>query len=487
MPIPDVGASGVPEPALPLSSVTVPIFVPMEVVRSFLDGEIPAAFAEGETTELIERPGLSASANWNLTRSPLQLSGDDGVLAGSLDLAGSADIGVDLGPAGISKNVDLRGRISLLARPRLQSDWRLTVPDFQIRDELQEATMELALPAAGTAPGEETEENPILEDMPRLGAFVRGVRNVVSAVATSIGERTVSISVRSILSRYLEPEIEALRSNIVEDIAASDFLEESAREIWSRLCTSVPVESGYWLRVKPVRARAAQPSVTTEGILVHLGVEAETQLSSSSTELNCPFPDSLTVEPAEGGQFEIRLPMELDYKVVRRELSGFLVGETSESPFSIGVDEVTYFGAHGRSLLLGMAVRTHTASWLDSFAVGTVYVALDPYLDVGSDTLRFREVRMDTASRNALVAAVAELGEPFFERAIERHAFDLGPTYGQLLSAANDAIEDLSSDPFEVRGTMDELGLMGIQLGAESLRLEGFARGDLSVVVAEIP
>ena len=347
--------------------------------------------------------------------------------------------------------------------------------------------MELALPAAGTAPGEETEENPILEDMPRLGAFVRGVRNVVSAVATSIGERTVSISVRSILSRYLEPEIETLRSNIVEDIAASDFLEESAREIWSRLCTSVPVESGYWLRVKPVRARAAQPSVTTEGILVHLGVEAETQLSSSGTELDCPFPDSLTVEPAEGGQFEIRLPMELDYKVVRRELSGFLVGETSESPFSIGVDEVTYFGAHGRSLLLGMAVRTHTASWLDSFAVGTVYVALDPYLDVGSDTLRFREVRMDTASRNALVAAVAELGEPFFERAIERHAFDLGPTYGQLLSAANDAIEDLSSDPFEVRGTMDELGLMGIQLGAESLRLEGFARGDLSVVVAEIP
>ena len=201
----------------------------------------------------------------------------------------------------------------------------------------------------------------------------------------------------------------------------------------------------------------------------------------------CPFPDSVTLESPRPSSVEINLPAEVDYSVLKRGLSDLLVGKAFEDFVSVRVDDVITVGSAGRSLLLGIAVIVDTGGWFGPRAAGTVYVLVQPHLDVDSKTIRFLNVRMDTASRNALVAAVGKLGEPLLERAIERYELDLASTYEQLLSAANDAFDALSSDGLVVNGRIDDVRLTRLDVDAEAIRLLGTARGNMSFIVTEVP
>ena len=94
---------------------------------------------------------------------------------------------------------------------------------------------------------------------------------------------------------------------------------------------------------------------------------------------------------------------------------------------------------------------------------------------------------MDTASRDALVAAVGELSEPFLERAIERYELGLASTHHQLLTAGNSALSALSSEGLVVTGQINDVRLSRLDVGAVAVRLIGTAKGNVSVVVTEQP
>ena len=477
-------------PALPrsLSTITVPIFLPIATVRSFLDKEIPTVFNDSSTSEVVDEINLRASTSWKLVRTPLVLSGNDGAIRGTVDLAGPVRVAAHLGPARASATVDLGGRILVSARPQLQPDWRMTVPEFHLKALLDEARVDLSLPITRMVPFEVIKKIPIVKDIPLIGAIVDGVTEVVKTVTRPIEEiTTFRVSVRSIVQRYLDPEIASLRDDIVRDVGSADFLRESAEGNWKNLCISIPVESGLWLQIKPIRARAAQPQITTDGILLQLGIDAETWMSPREIEPSCPFPASVTLESPRPSSIEINLPAEVDYSVLKKGLSDLLVGKIFEDLVYVRVDDVITVSSAGRSLQLGVAVTVDTGGWFGPRAAGTVYVLVQPHLDVDSKTVRFLNVRMDTASRNAVVAAVGKLGEPLLERAIERYELDLESTRQQLLSAANDALDALSSDGLVVNGRIDDVRLTRLDVDEKAIRLLATARGNMSVIVTEVP
>lgn len=488
---PQIPASLNPEmQAVPKSftSVTVPIAVPIQAVQSILDQKIPRTFKGSSGSEVVKEIGLSASARWNLARSTLLLSGRDGRLTGNVNLNGTVHVVAHLGSARATEKVSLGGHISMSTLPQVQPDWRLTVPDLQIRAILNKATIDISLPVVRLVPVEEIEKIPFIKDLPIIGAILRGVKKIVRIVMKPIEEiTTFPISVRSVVRKYLDREVNDLRNDIVKQVSSSDSLRKAAKNAWNEMCTTIPVMQGLWLQIKPIGARISQPDVKGDTIFVKLGIDAETQITSTKVEPECPFPESAVIATSMPNKIAINLPAEVDYSVVREGLSGLLVGKSFGSLVSLTVKDVIDVRASGGSLILGIVVVVETDSWIRSRAEGTVYVLAKPQLDAEGEIVRFRDVRMDTASRDVLVDVAGELSEPFLERAVERYELDLGPVRDRVLGDANKAIEKFSLDGLKVSGRIDDVRLVGLEVGEHAVRLHGNAQGRISVVVAENP
>ena len=371
--IPKSEPLAMPAPPPSLTTVTVPISIRLPVIRSFLDNKIPSIFAGSSKTEVVDKLDMTASANWHLTRSALLLSGEEGKLNGTIKLTGPVRVAAHLGPACTSATVNLRGSISVSAQPNLREDWHLIVPDLQLHATLNDALVYVSLPVTRMVPIEVIDKIPIVKDLPLIGAILSGFKKVVRTVLKPVEDITkFPVSVRSIVRKYLEPEITDLRDDMVTDIASADFLRKSAEKYWSRLCTSVPIETGLWLQIKPIHARVLQPRISENRILLQLGIDAETQVVSKHTEPSCPFPEFLTLESSGSGRIDINLPAEVDYLVIRKGLSDLLVGNSFGDVVSVRVNDVIEVGAVGGSLMLGLAVTVDTGGWFRSRAAGTV-------------------------------------------------------------------------------------------------------------------
>ena len=125
---------------------------------------------------------MTASASWNLTRSALLLSGEEGKLNGSVKLAGPVRVAADLGPARTSATVNLRGIITVSAQPKLREDWHLIVPDLQLRATLNDALVYVSVLDTFMVPIEVIDKIPIVKDFPLIGAILSGFKKVVRTV-----------------------------------------------------------------------------------------------------------------------------------------------------------------------------------------------------------------------------------------------------------------------------------------------------------------
>ena len=434
---------------------------------------------------------LNATIDWNLSRSTLRVTGGNNTLNGSVDIGGPVSAAVNLGLERISARVNLQGRVAVTARPQLREDWRLTTPDLELGVTLNEASLPLSLPITRMVPFEVVAEIPIIRDIPLIGEIISGIRRVVRTVTRPIEQiTTVDISVRGVVQEHLDPEISELRNEIRTDIRNADFLREAAEQAWGSLCLQASLAPDVWLQVRPLYARAAQPQITEEGILLQLGIDAETQVSTSDTTPNaqtCSFPDTLSIEALRPANIEINLPARLDYEVLQRALSDHLVGQTFGDLVSVIVDDVVQVRAAGKSLLVQINVTLRTSGWWSTQAAGTLYVLAEPYLDAESQRLRFLDVSLETASRNALVAAVGEASEPLVENLIEGYDYDLSSTYAELRNTANAALGALSSDDLVLDGGLEDVRFARLDVGTQYLRLLATARGQITATIARIP
>ena len=76
----------------------------------------------------------------------------------------------------------------------------------------------------------------------------------------------------------------------------------------------------------------------------------------------------------------------MDYSVIRKGFSDLLVGNSFGDVVSVRVNDVIEVGAVGGSLVLGLAVTVDTGGWFRSRAAGTVYILVQPHLDVDSSS-----------------------------------------------------------------------------------------------------
>ena len=484
-PIPTSASSGTtPSPTSP-STLSIPVSIPIETLDSHLEGLIPNSWADSSTEEILDELDLSASARWKLHRSALGLSARDAALHARPGFSGPVHLSVDLGPVGVNATVELRGRLLLSTQPQLQSDWQLTIPDLSLRAEYDEATVPVTIPLTRHISVDFIERIPIVKDLPLIGELVSGFREVVRTVTKPIEElTTVDVSVRGIVRDYMEPSIENLRRDIIEEVAAAPLLREAAAASWKKLCSTVALGSGVWLQLKPVRAYASQPRITDDTILLQLGIDAHTQLLLEDQQPTCPFPETLALRSPGPNRIEINLPAQISYAILDDALTEFFAGQSFGDAILVRVDDITHVGPAEGSLVLGVAITVDTRKWFLSRAEGTLYFLVTPHLDVDSQTMHFLDVSMDAESRNHLLHAVGEIGEPLLERAIEQYTLELEPFRQRLLREGNEWIASLAMEGLTVSGEILDIRLTRLEAGANALQLQGTTTATASV---EIP
>lgn len=430
-------------PPLPvqISTFRLPLSVPIGTLETLLQDALPMRQRDRHDG-VLDAGVAQINLSWSASRGQISLSATEaGALALGTGVDGSATLELEplLGPSATA-TVEMEGALSATASPELEPGWRV---------------------------------RPNLSGSVVLDEAVHRVFNLVDVSLRTV----VQPRVNRLVGRQIRSLEDRLRRN--------DFLERGAREGWAALCKSVPLplEPPHWLEVRPRAAIAVQPRVDGENIHFLFGLEAETRIGQAPVEAECVFPEELRLEETSQGLSEIALPVDVSYEALESALLELVRGRTVDDRVSVSVSNVK-LRPYGRALLLEVVLNARVGGWTGARAGGTLYLAAEPVLDPEAQVVRLENLRLDTASRNILIAALGEAVEPvilaFFEG---RKLLELDPAWRELSEKANSGLAELGTETVNVTGGLEEIRLAGLDVGPESVRVVVLATGRVGVAV----
>lgn len=464
------------------SVIVTPAAISLSAIRDAMEANAPRDLSgkrDNPFTQLLS----NADIGWTISRGPLAVSGRPETLAVSTVLNGALRatgqitsqagnvagaigslFGENLGKSmqgltgkAIDQRADIRGNVTITARPALTSNWRLE---------------------------------------PNLAAQV----SIADAALSIVGVKlSVTNEVKPLLDRQVGEQVAALQARLRSD----PFIEQAARREWAKMCRSIPLgaaSSGMpklWLEVRPTRAFAAQPRIDAANVTLTIGVQAETRITPAESTPDCPFPATLDlVPPMQQGRVNIAVPIDVPFTEVNRLLEPQLAGKTfpedKSGPFDVTIRRVS-LAASGNRLLISLRVKAReTKSWFGLGSEATVHVWGKPQLDRERQILRLTDTAIDVESEAAfgLLGAAARAAVPYLESALAEHAvIDLKPFAANARKSIEAALADfrLSGDGVRVDTAVTDLRLVGIEFDSRTLRVIAEADGTTKVTITALP
>lgn len=430
-----------------LSRATIPVSVSIAAVGEALERRTPKQ-ESGSRKNSFGRSFAQSKINWNLNRSRLQVSGQSGALSIATELSGEAHA---TGAIQLARKIDFSASgdvvasASLTASPTLETNWRVSPNLSEVKIDIQRADIPIK----------------------RIG----------------------NLNVRGDILPGVRITADALRAQLNQSVARSDFFEQAARKGWKRLCGSTPLgeDSDLWLETIPVVARATQIRIGRKDIRTTIGTEVKTRILTEQTQPECPFPRTLLLEEPEPGDFEIVMPAIIDYETLERTLAEEVVGKSVGKNISITIKAVRIH-PYGEKLLLGTEVAVEAKVLSGTEVKGILYVVAEPELDAETQTITLENVALDVDSQNVLFSMAGKAAEPSLLEAVsKRLPFDLGPKLEELRHETEDAISALSSENVSVTGEVRQVRITRLDVGPEHLRLVLTAEGRVRARVQAIP
>ena len=472
-------------PALPAASgtsvIVAPVTIPHTAIRDALEAHTPRELT-GKRNFPPSKYLSNAEIGWTVRRGALAVHGKPETMAvlaglggtlrasgqlsnqarGRLGSAVSGLLGEDaaknlerLAASALDQRADIRGTVTVLARPAITPAWR-----FEPNLTPQLAVADVTLNVTGT----------------RL--------NVAKEV-----------------SPLLEKELNEQLTRLQERLRNDPFLERAARREWEKLCRAFPIGAAgpglpnLWLELRPTRAIAAQPRIDGEAVTLVIGLEAETRVIPNETKPECPFPATLTIVPqADPGRVKVEVPIDVPFTEVNRLIAAQLVGKTFPEDKKSGAADVTVQSASvtpsGNRLLISLRVRAvERTSWFGLGTEATVHIWGRPNLNTQTQVLHLSDVALAVESEGALGAAV-RAAVPLLERAVaDRTAIDLKPYTANARQSIAAAIAQFRTAGGGVRAdaTVDDLRIASIAFDATTLRIVTEATGSAKVLVTKLP
>ena len=356
----------------------------------------------------------------------------------------------------LNANAEIRGNVTMTAQPTLSANWRIE-PNLTAQVDLGDTAISVA------------------------GARV-----------------SVPAQVKPVIDKAVNDQIAALQTRIRNDPA----LEQNARREWSKICRSIPLQGsasalkGLWLELRPTRAIAAQPRVDASAVMLILGIEAETRITSSETKPDCPFPATLSIVPPGPGKLDIAVPIDMPFvelnKIVEAQFAGKTFPEDGSGSVDVTVKRATVAASADR-LLISLLVNAKEKKSL--FGLGgeaNVYIWGRPVIDQAQQTLRLTDIQLAVESEAAfgLLGAAAREAVPYLQKVLaEKAAVDLKPfaSNAQKRIAAVIADYQKSEDGIRVDAEVTSLRLNGIAFDSKTLRVIAQAEGSINVEVSALP
>jgi len=470
------------KPVTRTSVIVTPAAIALTAIRDAMEAQAPRNLTgkrDNPVTQLLQ----NAEIGWTIERGPLAVAGRSDALVISSVLNGTfratgqiaaqagnltGAIGNLLG-GGLGQNLqnltgktldqraDIRGNVTVTARPALLPTWRLE-PNLTGQVAIADASLSI------------------------LGVKL-----------------SVSNEVKPLLDRTVNEQIAALQARLRGD----PFLEVAARREWAKMCRSIPLGAAaagmpnLWLELRPTRAFAGQPRIDTSALTLTIGVQAETRIVPAETKPDCPFPAQVDLVPQiEQGRVNIAVPVDIPFPEVNRLLEAQLKGKTfpqeKAGAFAVTVRGVA-LAASGERLLISLRVQANeNRSWFGLGAEATVHVWGKPVLDRDRQVLRLGDIALDVESEAAfgLLGAAARAAVPYLEAALAENAVvDLNPFAVTARKSIEAAIADFrkNGDGVRVDAAVTALRLVGIEFDAKTLRVIAEADGTAKVAVTALP
>ena len=465
------------------SSILAPVAIALSAIREAADRGAPRHFA-GKADNPISQILQNADIGWTASRGPITATGAQDVLSlatpltGTLNVTGSLTskatgaIGDALGGLlgnnvakqiggvnikALNANAEIKGNVTITARPKLAVSWHIE-PNLAAQVDLGDTSLSLA------------------------GARVNVPAQVKPLIDKTVGEQLNAAS---------------------ERIRNDPSLRENAKVQWAKACRSIPLQGAgasaslppLWLEMKPVRAIAAQPRVDAQAVTLLMGLEAETRVTTTQTNPDCPFPDKISIVPPTGTGVNIGVPIDVPFTEINKLIAAQMVGHTypedGSGPVDVTVKSVNVIPA-GDRLLISLLVRAkEKKSWLGLGAEATVHIWGRPMLDQAQQTLRLADIQLAVESEAAfgLLGAAARAVVPQMQQAlVQKATIDLKPIAANAREKIAAAIADFqkSEDGVKVEAKIDSLTLADIAFDSKTLRVIAEAGGSLNVSVTKL-
>src|SRR4051794_24349278 len=410
-----------PLPDVPrISSILVPVTIPLNTIRDAADRATPKTFA-GKAANPVEQLLQNADINWTAARGPISAAGAGGVLTlatpltGALNVTGALSskvtgaVGDVLGGLlganaakqigsinikNINASAEIKGNVALTVRPQLAANWRID-PNLAAQVDLSDTTLAVA-----------------------------GVRVNVPA------------QIKPVIDNAINDQLAAVQARLRNDPA----LESNARAQWSKLCRSIPLQGAasplppLWLEMRPTKALAAQPRIDPSAVTLTLGLEAETRITPAQTQPDCPFPATLSIVAPAPGRVAVAVPIDIPFTELSKLLEAQFAGKTFPEDGSGAVDVTVRrvgIAASGDRLLISLLANAREKRSFFGFGgEADMHIWGRPALDQAQQVLRLTDIELAVESEAAfgLLGSAARAAVPYLQRALaQKAAIDLKP------------------------------------------------------------
>jgi hypothetical protein len=477
-----------PPPLVPLtgtSTVLAPTAISLAAIQEALDANAPRNFS-GKPQNPVSKLLSNAQLNFSVTRGPLAVTGQPGVLVVTTPLTGTFEaLGTLTGAAGSGLSSVGGALGSIIGGDVGQQVESLAGKAFDEHTNIQGTVMTTARPTIA----------PNWRLAPNLAAQVNlvDVTLPIAGVKLSVGN-----AVKPVLDKLVHDQTNTLEAYLRRD----PFIENAARAEWAQLCRAIPLGAAgqgmpdLWLEVRPMRAIAAQPVIDAKAVTLLVGLQAQTRIVPNETKPDCPFPQQLDlVQQSNEGAVNIAVPIDIPFTEVSQLLEAQVAGKTfpedGSGAFAVKIKRAS-IAASGDRLLISLLVNVKKRGLFSFFgADATVNVWGRPVLDQQNQILRFTNVTLDVQSNAAfgLLGAAAQSATPLLQKVLtQQAAIDLKPFAADAKKRVAAAVSAFAaqSPGMTANVTINDLRLVGIAYDDKTLRVIANADGSASVAISSL-
>jgi hypothetical protein len=430
-------------PASPLSTISVPLDIPVGVLADLLEDAVPRSFGTSDSMRTIPRDGRTR-VSIALERGPfsVQVNGDrariETTIGYALQVAYAIPAFPDVGGScGTNGSLRPRLRVAIASPVSIAPDWTLRT----------RARVEDVRPASA---------------QPRD-------RCEVTVFGLDVTEEVVSAS-RSFIDDHLDA---------VDLSAARVDTRSRFAEWWGRLREPIGLEDSLWLAIGPEAIRRGPLRGTGDTVEVELALSARPRIVYGPRPRGrlAPLP------PLDTGSVEPRLDLLVDARAAYPAISDFLTQHLGGTEVELGnrvllIRSLRVYGIGGGLLTLEIQ--------LDGDVAGRLYLTGTPYIDPATGSISIPDLEFDEATRRELFPFFPDLAaRPLRDFLRSRAVWPSEPAVQWLTGWLAIGLNRYLSDDLGITGVVDDVAIVAAYARREALYVRISAQGRASMFLVE--